>query len=115
MRQSAVVYFDHGFYFFGGWDNTSLESTLDIIARLDSQTYVWTKVGELNTPRHKHNVVTVENEFLVIGGVGYDMKSERCNYDDDQMICTEQWPELTGYYDYPELFIVNEDYCSNLQ
>ena len=108
--RSAVVYFDHGFFFFGGWDNASL----DIIARLDSQTYVWAKVGKLNTPRHMHNVATVENELLVIGGLG-TMKSERCNYVDAQMICTEQWPELTGYYDYPELFMVNEDYCSNLQ
>ena len=41
---------------FGGETSDSLHST---IARLDSTTFTWTKVGDLNKGRYGHNAIEI--------------------------------------------------------
>ena len=67
-------------------------------------------VGNLMTGRNGHAVALDGNEFLVVGGGG-EMNTERCYFKFDQLICLEQTPKLKSFYLYPELFMVEEDYC----
>ena len=71
---------------------------------------IWTKAGELKNPRDEHNVVFDGSNFLVFGGSG-TKKTEKCTILNNQMTCTEQTPELTNFSIYPELFLVQIDFC----
>ena len=62
----AVIFHAGNFYYFGGWFDRSLEKW---ILRLNAATWKWSKVGYLNSARHGHGVILVENTFMVIGGL----------------------------------------------
>lgn len=80
------------------------------IARLDSKSFEWTRVGELSRGRCGHNVIEVQGQILVVGGNDL-FKTERCNYSEGVMQCTEQQPELDYYNMYPELYAVSDYFC----
>ena len=96
--------------YFGGQIDTRVSSTT--IARLDGLTFTWTKVGDLNQGRHAHSVIEVQGEILVIGGDGQKM-SELCSYQNGQMTCVAQEPDLYRYAFFPELIDVHDDFCKN--
>ena len=94
---------------FGGY--TSNNPYDNLIARLDGVTFSWTQVGELTQGRRGHGAIVVQEEILVVGGYPGSLKTERCNEIESQMRCNAQEPELNGYYYYPELFAVPDNFC----
>ena len=61
--------------------------------------------------RESHNVIEIQGELLVIGGTPGTLKTERCNYVENEIKCKQQDPILGDYLGYPELFAVTDDYC----
>merc|ERR1712106_85099 len=106
ISYAPIIYSDGGFFVFGGWSDYNIKG----IGKLDATTFMWSKVGDLNTRRRSHNVIFDGAHFLVIGGDG-TYKTESCKMDNDQMACVEQNPKLTKYAYYPELYLVPLDFC----
>ena len=109
IYHQAVVYAYSSYFYFGGHD-WSINSDVSTIARLDGTTYMWSKVGQLNERRNGHNVIHLNGFFVVVGGYG-TKNTEKCEFNNDQMICHPQSPSLTDYYGYPELMTVADDFC----
>lgn len=103
----AVTFAANSFYIFGGSDGTDLTT----IARLDSDTNIWSNVGSLNTGRQGHSVIYHNGTFLVVGGAGETKPTENCSMMNDAMTCTESTPSLKGYQFYPLLFSIEDDFC----
>ena len=79
------------------------------------------EVGDLQQPRDSHGVIYVGSSFLVIGGDSDDGdRSENCVFEDGlaggivQLRCVNQDPNLYKYYNYPELFLVNNDFGKDI-
>ena len=107
----AVVYAYSSYFYFGGYGlYNGAYSGLSTIARLDGSSYKWSKVGQLNKGRNGHNAIHLNGYFLVVGGGG-TYNTEKCGYNNDQMVCQSQSPSLTDYAYTPELMIVGDDYC----
>ena len=86
----------------------------NIIARFETSTRQWKKLGELNEARLGHGVIAQKGEFIVVGGDGIideGTKTERCSLSDDSIQCTSVDPELYDYFFYPEMMLVPENYC----
>ena len=59
-----ALYYSNSFYVFGGrGDGDKLRT----IARLNPIDGRWSRAGRLNKPREWHNVIQIDDEFLVIG------------------------------------------------
>ena len=76
---------------------------------LDGQ---WTQAGLLNQARSGHNVI-FDGEFVMVIGGGYSCETQKCLIKSENVTCTAQNPELNKYVNYPELFLVSDDYCKN--
>ena len=83
-----------------------------MIARLDGVSYEWFSVGLLNQARDSHNVIYLSGHFLVVGGYSSSVKTEKCVYQQNKVICDLQAPLLSMYSENPELMIVPHDYCN---
>ena len=70
----------------------------------------WTKAGELKQARNGHNVI-YDGEYLMVFGGDYERQTEKCSLTDGSVSCTSQNPVLDFYTDYPELFLVSDDFC----
>ena len=110
-----MLYHQGAFFYFGG--EGLLEQ--DVIAKFDETTRQWSHIGYLLSGRNNHGAIFEGNHFLVIGGDPYEdwhddnsLKTEKCTLTGSGMICEEQQPELEGYSEYPELFLVPGDYCN---
>ena len=103
----AVVYAYSSYFYFGGYDGSSDLST---IARLDGSSYKWSQIGRLNEGRGGHNVIYLNNHFLIVGGWG-TKNTENCEYKNGRMVCQSQFPSLTKYQTTPELMMVTDDFC----
>ena len=104
-----MVHHANSFFYFGGYGNDGKS----VIAKFDSATRQWSNIGNLVTGRQDHGAIFDGSFFLVAGGISRSYKTERCNFAGSTMICEEQLPELTNYQEYPELLLVEEDYCKN--
>lgn len=112
--RASVIYIGDVFYVIGGYtDVNQYDST---IGKLDAN-LTWSKVGKLSTGRRDHGVIFDGTEMLVIGGyIGSStaLRTEKCIISRDQVSCTEQSPTLFRYENYPELFLVPENFCKSL-
>ena len=70
----------------------------------------WTKAGELNQARDGHNVM-YDGQYLMVVGGGPEGQTEKCTLADGLISCTSQNPLLYLYVDYPEIFLVSDDFC----
>ena len=79
---------------FGGFESGSFSSVLSRIAAYNPHTDKWTSKGDLRTPRARAGVITVDDEFIIIGGVIYSgqRSSEKCRYNGEQLECVYQNP-----------------------
>ena len=93
---------DH--YYFGGDSGDDLNSIL----RLSGTSWTWSKVGQLNSPREGHGVISVGNIFTVVGGMG-TQNNEACVLENEQVTCTELSSSLTDYFYWPSLYLVNDN------
>ena len=72
--------------------------------------------GTLQHARRGHGAILVDEKVLIIGGRfggGYkftQINNEVCTFRDSTMTCVEQPAVLKSYTDYPELFLVLEDF-----
>ena len=99
------------FYLFGGSDGSFFSSGYRTIAGFDTNTKQWKKLGYLNQSRQGHGLIVHQGQFIVVGGDPGLYKIERCILKGDSIQCTTVGPELYGYYNYPELMSVPENYC----
>ena len=83
---------------------------MNIIARFETLTKQWEKLGELNQARHGHGVIFQKGDFIVVGGRD-TKKTERCSLHGNSIQCTNVDPELDDYAFYPEMMLVPENYC----
>ena len=102
----SIVAFEKSFIIFGGWKG----DFSNIIARFDTTTRQWKKLGELNQARRDHGVIIQNGEFIVVGGRD-TKKTERCSLNGDSIQCTSVDPELSSYVYYPVMMLVPENYC----
>ena len=89
----------------------------DTIGRFDITMRKWSKAGHLVIGRDGHNVIYDGQFMLVIGGgskpLDNAMMTEKCSVSGGQVTCVTQTPELTGYRDYPEVFLVPAGFCKD--
>ena len=84
------------------------------VAKLDSISHEWSKAGGLNKGRWGHNTIFDGTDIIVVGGYSgknVSLKTEKCTIAEDKITCVEQEPSLVNYYEYPELFLVGDDFC----
>ena len=70
----------------------------------------WNVKGLLQSARYGHGVIATNKSILIVGGFGRQL-TEKCSPEDDQIMCTQQSPELVSYAYYPEMFLVPLNYC----
>ena len=115
ISSAPIVYVDGYFYVIGGWANLTPRLT---IGRLNAITTIWSIAGNLVHRRRGHNVIYDGASLIVVGGISSNstepIKTEKCSFFKDQVICTAQNPELYHYIWTPELFLVPYNYCKAL-
>ena len=86
----------------------------NIIGRLDASTLTWTQAGELNYARRGHGAIFNNEEIIVAGGNGH-YKTESCSVKENGIVsCTAQAPTLKFYYEYPEMYLVDDNFCKDI-
>ena len=109
-----MVYHDRAFYLFGGL--TYSNPYQQTIARLDAETQIWSKAGDLKNGRRRHGAIFDGEKFLVLGGekgTSGPVKNEVCTLSGTSMTCEEAPNALEDYLTYPELFLVTGDFCKD--
>lgn len=91
----ATVMQNEMFYVFGGVSKEVTgphkEGTLmSTIARYEPDNDTWTKLGDLNTARERHDAIITQGIFLIAGDS--DVPTEKCQLKGDAMRCTDQEP-----------------------
>ena len=112
MDNNPIVYDNGAFFLFGG----IAHGAESVIAMLDVSTKKWSQAGTLNQGRWGHGVVVRSNDFVIVGGCGYycgSMTTERCEMQNDQMVCATVKPKLSGFSRYAETMLVDENFCVN--
>ena len=82
-----------------------------MIARFETSTKQWQKLGELNQARHGHGVIIHQGEFVVVGGGVGTKKTESCALNGDSIQCVAVEPRLNLHDTYPEVMSVPESFC----
>ena len=104
-----MLYHDSAFYIFGGQTYSNLYQ--QTIARLDAETRTWSKAGSLKIGRRDHGVIFDGEKFIVVGGYnGGAVENEVCTLIGTSMSCEASTNKLNGYWYYPELFLVPENF-----
>ena len=114
IAEAPIVTLGSTFYVFGGDSGYSfLRKPSSMIAAFSTITKEWTQIGDLNTARNGHKVIVQKGEFIVVGGMDAGYRSERCKLTKDKsMQCTLFDPVMDGYYNYPGLIRVPDDFCA---
>ena len=109
MYEYAVIFHGSSHYYFGGYSGDHAE--VDSILRLQSGSWIWSKVGRLNLARRAHAVILVGEKFMVVGGYG-NINNEACLLDDVQFNCTKLPSSLDNYEYRPIVYHMDENYGS---
>ena len=108
MYQYVVIFHGSGHYYFGDSDGNS---RLHSVLRLQSGSWTWSNVGQINSARWGHAVISNGEKFTVVGGNG-NKKNEACSLKDGQFSCTKLSSKLYNYAYVPILFSVADNYGS---
>ena len=120
ISHTAITFKDNSFLTFGGYQGIdSADGYLKRIAKFDMNTLRWSVVGSLNIKRCSHNVIEVDDEFLIIGGATDRVCcfiSEKCRFWRGKIVCTTQEPTAKNFGYNVALFAVPDnfgkyDYC----
>ena len=106
----AVIFHGRSLYYFGGTDEN--HNDLNSILRLDSGSWTWSNVGQINSARNGHEVILVGEKVMVVGGAGTKNNEACLLMVNGHFNCTELSSNLTDYALYPILFAVAENYES---
>ena len=122
MVNYQVVHKNESFLLFGGslWSVDFRSETT--IAAFNVPSKIWSRIGSLNVGRWSHGVIDRGNDFIIVGGCSgrhgkvhkgcfVPMISERCEMQDDQMICVTVEPKLTSYSRHAETMLVEDGFC----
>ena len=117
MYHHAVLFYAGNFYNFGGV--TRFTEQLSSIFCLNGVSWTWSNVGQMISPRYGHAVISIENRFMVVGGVQADgnlavavpaLKHEVCTLNNGFFSCTAFNSSLTNFYNTPVLYHVDKNY-----
>ena len=114
ISDAPIVHYSNAFYVFGGYVD---DDESNIIGRLDASTLTWTKAGELNYARNGHGAIFNNELIIVAGGYGNNAKkkTESCSANENGVVnCIEQAPTLDRYYEYPEMYLVDDAFCKDI-
>ena len=111
IQRYPIVAIEDTFYLFGGDSGPSEFTPSNTIAAFSTVTKEWKKLGELNQARYGHGVFIQQGNFIVVGGLEEDFRTERCTLNEEAIRCTLIDPELNGYYYYPEMMFVEPNFC----
>ena len=111
MYLYAVVVQGSSHYYFGGYYVSADGSNvgLDSILRLQSGSWTWSNVGQINSARYGHAVILIGQKFMVVGG-GQKKYNEVCMLYNGRFNCTELSSSLSSYAYSPILFSVPDSY-----
>ena len=101
MYDYDVTFYDGNYYYFGGVSSSR-------IICLNGTSWTWSSPGQLNSSRSGHEVISVGNIFMVVGGWSVE-KNEACILENGKITCNELSTSLSGYLT-PILFLVDENY-----
>ena len=112
---APIVYHSNAFYVFGGDFDFEIngDQESNIIGRLDASTMTWTKAGELVYARQGHGAIFNGDVFIVAGGE-VEFKTEACSINYGEVNCVAQAPTLWRFQYYPEMFLVDENFCKDI-
>ena len=102
----ATVATSQGAFIIGGYYSSEPVST---IASINSSK--WTPIGDLLYARYGHSAIINGNNILVVGGQG-TFSTEIWSMKENELYLHLTEPKLNNYYRYPELFLVDSDYCT---
>ena len=104
-----MLHHNRAFFIFGGYSDSNKYE--DTIARLDAETKTWSKAGSLKNGRYAHGAIFDGEKFIVVGGYnGGAVENEVCTLIGTSMSCEASANILDGYWYYPELFLVPENF-----
>ena len=109
MYDYAVIFLGSSHYYFGGYADGYV--VVDTILRLQSGSWTWSNVGQINSARWGHAVISNGEKFTVVGGNG-NKKNEACSLKNGQFSCTKLSSKLYNYAYVPILFSVADNYGS---
>ena len=113
LRRAPIITIEEVFHIIGGFaPGSGMQSGVQNAPVATFDGIVWTSLGLLNSARSSHNVIWLENRIIVVGGQG-DLMTESCTIANNQTTCTDIGPSLKQYRKYPELFIVDSNFCQN--
>ena len=113
FMRAPIIYQENAFYVLGGSNANSASNT---IGRLDAINFSWSLAGHLNAARRGHNAILIDDVNVIVVG-GYEttqksFKNEKCTISQSgTMTCMDQSPTLSYFVDWPELFLVSEQFC----
>ena len=114
MYAAPVVYARGSYFTFGGWvdDHDQHHTNTNVIAKFNPHLNRWSKMGRLSAARYSHGAILLaDDQFLVVGGRESN-ETDRCKLVNDEINCITQEPALKAYYHWPELMLVDDEYCS---
>ena len=93
ITKHAAVSKGGDFYVIGGYADDSSETAT--IARYNTNTDTWTRLGDLLNARVYHDAIWSQDFLIVVGGNSATI-SERCSLNGNSVVCVEQSPSV-GY------------------
>ena len=123
LSNAPILYVYDAFYVIGGRTKVGdAPGVIDEIGRIDPKVGLWSLVGNLQQARKSHNVIFDGQYLVVVGGEPAEdsdeaqFLTERCSFSPEAgsetiLDCFGQPPLLEGYHTYPELYLVEEDFC----
>ena len=75
LTKSVGIFYQNGYIYFGGRQTNYIKSKfskgksrtvseyIDVIARLDGETFKWSLLGKLNTRRSDHRIIQIQKYF----------------------------------------------------
>ena len=110
INMVVVLNIGEDFLVFGGNDGTSSYSNK--IVKFTTANESWSQVGELKNARQGHGVIQIGESFLIVGGWSGALPTEKCHFEEaEKVTCVTMEPTLSYHYQYPELVLVEDDYC----
>ena len=118
---APVIYLYDAFYVIGGRTEIgSKTGYLDSIGRMEPVIGMWSLVGNLQQARYCHNAIYDGQYLMVFGGERFgdqeEFLTERCTLELESgnrttVNCFSQQPVLENYGRYPELVLVEDNFC----
>ena len=102
----ATVSTNQGTFIIGGYDGQAV-STMACFNGNE-----WSLIGNLNSPRYAHSAIINGDNVFIVGGHPADLPTEIWSLKENELYLHLTKPSLNNYAYYPELLLVDPDYCT---